>query len=314
MRSLIPKALKKGDIIGFVAASERLDEIQKKKFEGAIKVITGFGLKYKLGKYLFSSDRYGYAAATPQERGDDINEMFADQNVQAIWCCHGGYTANSVLDFLDYELIKKNPKVFIGLSNATMLLDGINKMTGLVTFHGPPPKVEVNESFSYPYTQNEFKKVFLENHFSEIAPISDWRNVRGGKAKGKIMGGNLTCIEDLIGTKYFPDFSGAILLLEDYKIDIPQTYDKLTHLKQAGVFDQIAGVVVGYIWGFQKEYNKVAQFEDILLDITDKYSFPVLKINEFGHKKQNTFLPIGGTAELDADKKVFKTVGKYLVD
>ena len=128
----------------------------------------------------------------------------------------------------------------------------------------------------------------MRRRIGEINRISKWKTVRQGKAKGILVGGNLSCILKLAGTRFFPQMKNKILLLECYKTDIPTSVYRITQLRQMGIFKKISAVVVGYVWGFQHEKNRIAQFEDLLLDITEDYKFPILKINEFGHKCPNT--------------------------
>ena len=156
---LLPKSLKKGDTVGIVVPSgcyRPENEIQIKNFTDYLKTL---GLKVKLAKNFYLKDKYKVSAGTPQQRADDINSMFADKHISAIWCLHGGDSVISIIDLLDYQIIKNNPKIFIGKSDIDMLSIAINKVTGLVTFHGPDSKLGGN----YPeldgdYTQKWFNK------------------------------------------------------------------------------------------------------------------------------------------------------------
>ena len=131
------------------------------------------------------------------------------------------------------------------------------------------------------------------------------------------MGCNLNCILKLAGTKYFPDFADSILFLEAYKTNVKDTQCKLEQLKQVGVFDKIKGIVIGYVYGFQdeeqrKENESDVDYEEIVLEATKDYDFPILKINEFGHRCKNMFLPIGCDVKMDADKKEIKIVSEFV--
>jgi len=308
---MILKRLKKGDTVGLVAPSNYTDEEKEILLNNAVKIVEGFGLNVKKGKYITTQNKYCTSAGTPEERASDINAMFADKNIKMIWCVQGGVTANEVLDLLDYDLIKKNPKIFMGLSDNTVLLNAINKKTGLITFYGPDAKSgNKDEYFDSEYSHEEFQKRLMQGS-GEIDKISGWKCIRKGRAKGKIMGGHLGCLLKLAGTEYWPEINNSILILEGYRADIRTTQWRLMQLKQMGIFDKLAGIVIGFVYGFDKDSQLGADgnrvyFEDLVLDVTKGYDFPILKINEFGHKCPCTILPIGGMAELDAENKEFK--------
>ncbi|MFA5075854.1 MAG: LD-carboxypeptidase [Patescibacteria group bacterium] len=310
---MLAKRLKRGDTIGLVCPSSFLNKGKEKLVDNAINILKqDFGLNAVWGKNARKIDKYGISAGTPQEKADDINKFFADHRVQAIWCATGGNTANQVLDYLDFTMIKNNPKIFIGLSDNTVFLNAIYKMTGLVTMHGPDAKVgNKNEYFDSKFSQDEFKKRLIDGDLN-VGQISKWQTVRQGKATGKMLGGNIICFLKLLGTKYFPDVRDSILLMEEYDINIKKSIWLLTQYKQAGIFDKINGIIVGDYYHLdhqQKEFRPDGGrilFENILLDITKDYNFPILKIYEFGHKCPSTILPIGVEAEMDASKKVFK--------
>ncbi|MFO7710696.1 MAG: LD-carboxypeptidase [Candidatus Woesearchaeota archaeon] len=304
--------LNEGDTIGIVSPSNIMTDYKKGLLDNTIQIIEKMGLKVKLGEHARSIDKYGVSAGEPKERASDINQMFLDPSIKAIWCAQGGDTANQVLELLDYEAIRNNPKIFIGLSDNTTLLNGIHKKTGLVTFHGPDAKAgKTDEYFDSEYSHEEFRRRFMEG--SKSIGERDSKVIRPGKAKGIILGGNLRCLLKLAGTDYMPDFTGAVLLLEAYSSDIKSTLFLLTQMRQMGIFDKIAGIVTGHIYGMdtEKQYDREGnriRFEDILLDITSDYSLPILKLDAFGHKCPSTFLPIGAMAELDSG---FRLTGSF---
>lgn len=313
---MIPKRLKKGDTIGIVAPSNPFGEKYRKGLESAENVIKGIGLNVKYSKNFYKVDKYGVSAGSPKERADDINSFFSDSNIKMMWCSHGGDTANQVLEYLDFNLIKKNPKIFMGLSDITLLLNAIYKETGLVTFHGTDFKSGINsEHFGSNYTQKEFRVRFVDGVIGKVNNNSKWKCIRKGKAKGEILGGNIRCFLKLAGTKYIPHLKGGILLLEGYHIELRSAVNLITRLRTMGVFKEMSGIIVGSVYSFDKEKQidkdrRRVYFEDIVLDITKDYDFPILKIYEFGHRCPSTFLPIGGEAEIDAEKLMFKITKK----
>ncbi len=247
MKPIKPKKLKKGDTIGVVSPSEPIENPEAdEQFKSGIELLENLGFKIKLSKFLSSKN--------PNEKAQDINEMFKDSNVKAIIASQGGETANALLPFLDYRSIKNNPKIFLGISDITVLLNAINKKTGLVSFHGN----DVKWGFGREPTDYD-KKEFLEtisNNKREIPQNSERKIIRNGKATGKLIGGNLSCILKLAGTEYFPDFKDSILFLEEYKPTTEEVEYRLNQLKQIGVFNLVKGIVIGHIDGMKKSSNK----------------------------------------------------------
>lgn len=315
---MLPNRLKKGDTIGIVAPSSALTDLHKEyleKFKEYVEV--EFGLKVVYGKNLFKKDKFDSAAGTPLQRAEDINEMFKNDNIDCIWCFQGGSPANQILDLLDYNIIKENPKLFLGMSDIDVLLLAIHKKTGLITFNTPDSKRGRDLDLDFGYSNKWFKERIF-NGSKDIVANSEWKYIREGKASGKILGCNLNSILKLAGTKYFPDFSDSILFLEGYKPNVGEMLYRLEQLKQIGVFNKIKGIVIGYIYSFEnEEYKKEndinVKYEDMIIEATKENDFPILKINEFGHRCQNAFLPIGVDVELDATNKKLKIIEEFLI-
>jgi len=314
---MLPKKLKKGDTIGIVAPSKNLNEFRKGLLEKFKKYAEDkLELKIIYGKHIFETNKFGDAAGTAEQRAEDINEMFSNKEIDAIWCYQGGNHANQVLDLLDYSLIKNNPKLFLGMSDVDVLSLAINKMTGLITFNTPDSKRGRDLDLDFNYSQEWFiKRLF--NGINEIVPNSEWKTIKQGQAKGKLIGCNLSSLLKLAGTKYFPDFKDSILFLEVYKRTAGEVQFCLEQLKQIGVFDKINGIVIGFNYCFQddnirKALNINANFEDLVLEATKDYNIPILKINEFGHKCDNAFLPIGVNIELNSTNKTIKIINEFV--
>ena len=307
---LLPKRLIKNSTIAIVAPSKPIDEqkkIELKNFENYMK---SESVNVKLSKNLFAVDKFGVSAGTPEERAHDINSMFSDKKIDAIWCFQGGDTANQTLDLIDYEKIKENPKLFMGKSDIDVLLLAINKMTGLITIHCCDPKIGSNREMDLDYTKKWFKKRLFDGE-KEIEPSCEWVCLRDGKSSGGLIGCNLTSILKLAGTKYFPDFNESILFIETYKSNAAKVICQLTQLEKIGVFEKIKGIVIGSNFEFDSG-NKKLKVEDIVKELTSDYKFPILKINEFGHYQPHAFLPIGAKVELDATNKKLAIVSDFL--
>jgi muramoyltetrapeptide carboxypeptidase len=245
--TIFPPKLNPGDTVAIVAPGYRVSE--NIQIQYAIERIQALGLKVKLGKSIYQ--RHGYFAGTDQERANDINQLFADKNVKAIIAIRGGWGSNRILSLLNYKLIKNNPKIIMGYSDITSLLLAINSKTGMVVFHGPMAALPWTK-FTTKYVKDilfNADKVAFSNPVEEEDDLIHTKNrfvtIRKGRATGKILGGSLTLLTSLLGTKYLPRFNGAILFVEDVDEDIYRIDRMMTQLKNAGVLDKIAGFVFG---------------------------------------------------------------------
>lgn len=298
-----PRRLTAGDTLGLVlpaTAAFESDEIAYAKEQ-----LEAIGFKVKTGTHAY--DRWGYFAGRDRDRADDINRMFADDGVAGVVCYTGGWGSPRVLPFLDYDLIARHPKVIIGYSDITALLNPIYKRTGLITFHGP-----VGGSTFDPYTLANFQRVVMTaSPAGLLAPpekkpteIIDRTNriikLAPGKASGRLVGGNLTMIASLMGTPYELDTTGAIFFLEDVREELYRIDRMLSQLALGGKFDRVAGVVFGRC--SQCDYKgPTFSLEDILRDRFGSLRAPAISGLSFGHIDQKLTLPIGAMATLDAE-------------
>lgn len=303
-----PPALKSGDTIGLIAPASPLIESQRTLIEATEK-IEALGFRVKAGKNILS--KRGYLAGTIAERVADIHDMFSNPEIRAIMAISGGYGSAQLLPHLDYKRIQNNPKILIGYSDITALLNGIHRLTGLVTFHGP-----VAISTFTDFTQKYFYRVLGENQaIGEIedAPFEDnlqtsnriWA-FRKGIGEGKLIGGNLTLLQAMMGTPYEIDTKDALLFFEEVD-EAPYDLDRiLNQFKQAGKFDQCKGVLFDKLPSI-KPYSRTAGFnnslsvEEVIADIFDEYDFPVCIGFSLGHIKDKPTLPLGIRARLDAN-------------
>jgi muramoyltetrapeptide carboxypeptidase len=303
--AMIPMRLKAGDAIGVVSPSTPVTGELDEQFRHGVGFLESLGFRLVIGEHV-RSKTLGYAAS-PHEKAEDINRMAADQAIKAIICSQGGATANACLPYLNWEIIRGNPKIFLGISDITVLLNAIHHKTGLVTFHGD----DVMWGFGrHPaaYDRQEFIARLMDARIGEVVANRERRTIRGGTAEGKLLGGNLSCLLKLAGTPYWPDLTGAILFVEALNIT-PEACDyQFRQLEQMGVFDTIRGAIVGYVDGLQKDENATLQMEDVLLGVTSGYGFPILKVNDFGHNCPNTVLPVGGRVKVDVGRQAVEIV------
>ena len=304
---LRPKRLKSGDTIGLIAPGSNAWEDEE--IEYAMDVLRSFGFKVKPGKHLF--DRKGYLAGEDKNRAADVNQMFADKSIDGVYCLRGGYGSPRILPYLDFPMIKENPKALIGYSDITALLNAIYAKTGLITFHGPMPR----ENFT-PYTVLSFKEVLFEGRSNiELATPPAFEVQEGhaekdnrlttvtpGKASGRLIGGNLSLMVKLIGTPYEPDYNNKILFLEDID-EAPYRVDgMLTHLLVAGRLKKLAGIVFGKCTDCNASGPSLS-LEQVINDRLGQLNIPVLKGLMIGHIEDLATIPVGAMATLNASKK-----------
>jgi muramoyltetrapeptide carboxypeptidase len=243
--------------------------------------------------------RNGYLAGTDAERAADLNAMFGDPEVKAVFALRGGYGSCRILPLVDYALIRANPKIFLGYSDITALHHAIGVKTGLVTYHGP----NANEAF-LPVNLAAFRRTLMEPArdsllFSAEVGGEEAKCLVPGKATGRLLGGNMTCLLRLLGTPYAPDFTGAILFLEDIGEKAYRVDGMFTQLRLAGVLDRIAGLVLGRF--DHTDPAEQARIDLFLDQESQRIAKPCVSHAPIGHFPGQIVVPIGTTAKLDAD-------------
>ena len=338
--SVYPDSVHPGDTVGLAMPSSMIDQATLDKVVVAAKKL---GLKCKIGQNmqrvvnLFTAqqngaidqlyptldqkvqheyDQYiasGYAGGDPIGRANDINNFFADSDVAAIWCLRGGYSSSMILPYLDYDLIRHNPRQILGYSDVTNVITAINRKANLVTYHAPmltPNFVRDDllddgqpDAFSFRYFQefimSDWSSVELKN--PDGVPLTA---LSAGSADGTVVGGNLSELVEQMGTPYAFETAGRIVFLEEVRTHVLFCDLALTQLENAGFFDNVAGVVLGdflecHNWaGYQKCQDWTAD-KVLARHFADK-PFPVLSGLKFGHDKQTVTIPIGARCHLDA--------------
>lgn len=297
-----PSKLNKGDTIGLIAPGSYIstDELQD-----SVENLEKLGYRVSYDERILSKS--GYLAGTDATRAEDLNAMFADKNIKGIVCARGGYGCARILPMLDYSLIKNNPKILIGYSDITALLNAIYFQTGLVTFHGLVGISTFND-FSVDY----FNEVVVhpEDNLVLISAAdeedggSKITTIVSGKAEGELIGGNLSVLVSLIGTKYDFNGQGKIIFLEEIGEE-PYRIDRmLTQMIQSGKFDGAAGIALGVFKNCEPK-KKDASFDssfslmEVLFDRLSDLKIPIVYGLSFGHIKNKFTLPVGIKAGLD---------------
>lgn len=300
MTLIKPQKIKTGDTIGIIAPSRKIEGF-KKQIDDGVKILEQMGYSTKLSKNF--NKEYYQSAGTVQDRIDDLHSMFSDPSIGAVFCALGGDSCNQLLSHIDYELIRNNPKIFIGFSDVTHLFLALNKKSSLMTFHGPSLK-DLSKL-------TERSLLFLNKQLSDDGFIGnfppDLEVVKPGKVCGPLVGGNLFVLNALASSEYMPKIDDKILFWEEIDDNLSAVEFQLYQLRLTGVLEKISGMVVGHIDKPEHSKEKSRPLSEILLDITHDYKFPIIKVDYFGHNVSDFYsLPIGATASIDTQKKLFE--------
>ncbi|WP_010520052.1 S66 peptidase family protein [Croceivirga radicis] len=306
IKTLKAKRLKKGDTIGIIAPGYGLS---KDTLESVFKTVRSMGFVPYYTNRLYKN--HGYFSNTDKERAADLNEMFANPKVDGILCARGGYGCTRILQFMDFDAIKNNPKVFIGFSDVTALLNPIYQQTGLVGFHGPVGTTLINT-----FSQKWLKKLVMKNKTpfklrnttsksaeENINPEFEQYCIYPGKAGGVLIGGSLTLITALLGTPYEIDFTNKLIFIEEIE-EAPYRIDRmLTQLLGSNTFSNAAGIILGIFKGCDRPKDKTNfTLKEVLVDRLSPLKIPVAYGFSFGHVSQNLTIPTGIKASFNAEK------------
>lgn len=317
---MIPAKLKSGDEVRVIAPSRSMAILGEDCKSLATRRLEELGLKVTFGKHVMEADP-DYLAASVEARVEDLNEAFKDKNVKAILTVIGGFNSNSILDYIDYEAIKENPKIFCGFSDITALSNAIHAKTGLVTYSGPH-----YSSFGmlkgFEYTLEYFKKMFFQEEEFEIKASENWSDdawfidqenrkfekhegmfiINEGEAEGNIVGGNLCTLNLLQGTQYMPNIENKILFLEDdnlsgdvFLMEFDRNLQSLMHMPE---FKTVKGIVLGR--AEVASCMTVEKWTKLIKNKPELAHIPVIGNANFGHTTPIMTFPVGGHAKLVA--------------
>lgn len=301
-----PPRLKKGDLVGLAVPGSSINE---EELQDSIKNLENLGFK------VFYTDRIlakaGFLGGTDKQRADDLNEMFANKDVKAIFCARGGYGSNRLNELLNYDLIKKNPKIVCGYSDITALIYLLYSQTGLIAFHGPVATSTFND-----FSVNHFINTLMEpkDTYTMHCSTDDNMNdkayqryvLKHGKVSGELAGGNLTIVNSFIGTPYDIDLDGKILFIEEVQEE-PYRIDRmLTQLVQSGKLDKVKGIAMGVFKGCEEKeddpsFKDSFSLREVITDRLSKLNVPIIYGLSFGHITNKFTLPVGIKTELDTE-------------
>lgn len=327
---MIPAKLKSGDEVRVIAPSRSMVILGEDCKALATERLEALGLKVTFGKHVMEADP-DYLAASVEARVEDLNEAFRDKNVKAILTVIGGFNSNSILDYIDYESIKQNPKIFCGFSDITALSNAIHAKTGLVTYSGPH-----YSSFGmlkgFEYSLEYFKKMFFEEEEFEIKASEEWSDdawfidqenrkfekhegmfvINEGEAEGDIVGGNLCTLNLLQATPYMPSIENKILFLEDdnlsgdvFLMEFDRNLQSLMHMPE---FKTVRGIVLGR--AEVASCMNVEKWTKLIKNKPELAHIPVIGNANFGHTTPIMTFPVGGHAKLVAKNNEIKLLIK----
>ena len=290
-----PPRLRPGDLIGIISPAGPVDESELKP---DLELLESSGFRIHIAPHVY--DRQGYLAGDDEARLSDLHGMFQDRKTKAIFCARGGYGTLRLLDKIDYDLIRENPKIIVGYSDITALLMAINKKTGLITFHGPMVR---GLSALHDNSRESLFRLISSNQPVSFSPMAG-NPLIVGRATGPLIGGNLSLICHLIGTPFLPSLEGSLLFIEDKGEPLYRIDRMLTHLALAGQLKGIAGLIGG-------EFIKCGDpsaVDDLLNTAASELEIPLITGFPIGHGLKNTALPLGIPARLDADSMTLSTL------
>lgn len=293
---IFPERLNKGDTVGVIAPSS---PVTKEQADACKLLLEDMGYKVKMGDCNYRRVR-GYSSGTGDEKAREINQMFADKDVKAVWCIRGGDTSSHTMDKIDFNIVKNNPKIFIGYSDITNLHVAFNQKCGLITFHGPMVNSNLRNKYD-DFTRKSFEaalhmkdELILENPIGE-----EFESIVKGKAKGIIVGGNLSLIASMIGTPYEINTKDKILFIEDVGEEIRRVDRMLYQLKYSNKFQDAAGIIVGDFADCSNESDPNYGLLELLKDIFAGYEKPVMYNIKSGHCYPMSTIPLGAICQMD---------------
>ncbi len=301
--------LNPGDKIGIISPASPPFGSKKQLFFKGLEYLRDRGYNCVQGDHLFCE--HGYLAGTDEQRLSDLNRFIQDPTIRAIFCSRGGYGTARLIRDLDYETLKKDPKVLVGYSDITTLQLAIFAQTGLISFSGPMVAVEMGKTID-PFTETHFWPMVMQSTPHSLScETSKIRNQ--GVAEGRLLGGCLSLVTHSVGTPFFPDMEGAILFLEDIG-EAPYKIDRyLAQLRNAGVLDQIQGLILGDFLHCTEDAPTL-EIEQILHDYVDHLNIPVIDRFPYGHGDIKFTLPVGCRVRLDTHTQTLEMLESGVCD
>lgn len=296
MSIIKPPALHSGDRVALVSVSSPVPSSDH--VDNMVKFLKKQGLAVTVDAGVLSN--FGFLAGTDAERLAGLNRALEDERIRAVFFAWGGKGANHLLPGINYEALRRDPKILMGLSDPTCVLNAVTRLANIVTFHGPTGVNFSAPTGLDPFTEASFTQaIFGDTDGYSVPRHSGWQVLKSGTAAGRLAGGHLGTVQTLLGTRYEPDWDGAIMCWEEVGRPARSIDLSLWHFRLRGVFDSIAGMVVGHPLDCNDpEYDAELDLPAMILNATEGYDFPILYNVDFGHADPKVTLPLGVRAEL----------------
>ena len=294
--SIKPRRLQKGELVGLISPA---NFIESEALMEVVEFLTASGFSVKVGKHAL--DKYGYLAGKDADRAADVNAMFADKEVRAILSLRGGWGCNRILPLLDYELIRRHPKILLGYSDITSLLLAIYARSGLITFHGP-----VGISIWNWFSLNYVDRILVKGELVRWQNLSSHpvETITPGQARGRLLGGNLSVLTAMLGSPYLPSWKNTILFVEEINEKVYRVDRMLTQLKLAGILEQLSGFIFAGCFDCPEEEDEepTLTLRQILSTLIKPLGIPAWYGSMLGHTKNKFTVPLGIEVEIDAEQ------------
>ena len=302
MKALKPRKLQRGDLIGLVTPASPVAD--PSRIERGVRYLEGLG--YHVVPAGNMNRMRGYLAGTDEERAADLHALFENREVRAIFCARGGYGTPRLLSLLNYRLIARNPKIFVGYSDVTALQLAFWRRCGLVTFHGPMVAVDFGEEVN-PFAEEWLWRILTSSQPAGKLPVDSATAMvlRKGKGRGRLLGGNLSLIAATLGTRYAPDFTRSVLFLEDTDEESYRIDRLLVQLHHASILDKISALLFGQFTNSEPSdpTKPSLTLAEVLEDASSWTKAPILSNLSFGHIPSKLTIPVGIPALVDADAR-----------
>ncbi len=298
-----PEAFQKGDTVGLTATSFPMgQEIIKQ----CVRTLEEEGYHVKVSRCIKENRNFhNYLAGDGKSRAEDLHELFADNEVKGIFCLRGGYGSSHMMKYLDFNLIRKYPKVFIGYSDVTNLNVALNQFCDLVTFHGPMVYSNMLKSYDEYTKKSLYRALHMPEEMEFENPAQkEYQVIKEGKAEGTIIGGNITVLARGIGTFFQADTKDKILFLEEIEENIPAIDMLLTQMEYAGMLKDIKGILFGnFTQCNNNRYDASYTIDQFLHDRMSKYEVPIMAGIQSGHDVPMGTIPLGTVCCMDTKEK-----------
>ncbi len=334
MELVKPRRMAEGDTIGLIAPSQSAAYIEPRVWQIGLDRLRSLGFEVKVGEHVM--ERTGHTAGSVENRLADLTDFLEDEDVAAIMTVFGGYSSNQLLHHIDYDLVRKARKFFVGYSDITAMNNAFLSKAGLASFSGPAfvtfcqpdlPRYTIDRFMELARGDEDVVTVRASDEWAEdlwfekedLGPRewrmnTGWRVINGGKVSGKAVGGNLNTLLLLSGTEFWPDLDGAVLFLEEDDHESPATIDRnLTHLKHLGVFDQISGLVLGR-FPSAVGFDVKDDLESIITNLAIDEQVPIVCDVDLSHTDPLMTVPLGIKTELDCQEGCIRFLEKAVTE